>query len=227
MIFEYIHGEHRDHINQKQEKQLIITAANLHHLTKDYQSVFLPYRWNYGIELCQNLALDTARRINTENSWAKLEWFSNELSNLCLPDTLPKGICHSDFDVSNLMFRGGQFISLLDYDDANYTFLIFDLAGLMNPLFPGFEWDTWFQYPINQSILNFQKARWVVEEYNTNRSLIQDEKFYLFDVYKLSVLMDCIWYFERGNVSDFFEKRKIDALNKLGRENFYRVLFEE
>ena len=28
------------------------------------------------------------------------------------------------------------------------------------------------------------------------------------------VLMDCVWYFSRGSVNDFFEKRKIDALTR-------------
>jgi hypothetical protein len=38
--------------------------------------------------------------------------------------------------------------------------------------------------------------------------------------------MDCIWYFKRGKANDFFEKRKIDYLNNLGRDNFYKEVFE-
>jgi hypothetical protein len=52
------------------------------------------------------------------------------------------------------------------------------------------------------------------------------EKRHIFDVYKLSVLIDCLWYFRRGKAEDFFEKRKIDALNNLGREKFFGNLFE-
>jgi len=56
--------------------------------------------------------------------------------------------------------------------------------------------------------------------------LDNNEKKYLFDVFKLSILFDCIWFFERGDVEDFFEKRKIDYLNSLGRENFYNEIFD-
>ena len=59
-----------------------------------------------------------------------------------------------------------------------------------------------------------------------HRPLNNNEKRHLFDVYKLSILIDCVWYFKRGNVSDFYEKRKIDYLNNLGREEFYDKVFK-
>ena len=61
--------------------------------------------------------------------------------------------------------------------------------------------------------------------YSKYRPLGEIEKESLFDIFKLSILFDCIWYFNRGNSGDFFEKRKIDYLNRLGRENFYYYLF--
>ena len=51
------------------------------------------------------------------------------------------------------------------------------------------------------------------------------EERHLFDVFKMSILIDCVWYFERGDVQDFFEKRKIDFLDHVGRETFYKELF--
>ncbi len=62
-------------------------------------------------------------------------------------------------------------------------------------------------------------------EYMKHRPLRPIEKRHLFDVYKLSILFDCIWFFERGEVNDFYEKRKINALNELGRDSFYDRLF--
>ena len=58
------------------------------------------------------------------------------------------------------------------------------------------------------------------------RPLTKDEKEHLFDVFKLSIIFDCIWYFERGNVKNFYEKKKIEYLNSLGRKNFYKKLFD-
>jgi hypothetical protein len=42
---------------------------------------------------------------------------------------------------------------------------------------------------------------------------------------KLSILFDCVWYFARGDAEDFFERRKIEFLNALGRSEFYKRLF--
>ncbi len=59
----------------------------------------------------------------------------------------------------------------------------------------------------------------------TYRPLSKNEQWYLFDVFKLTILFDCIWFFHRGEGHDFYEKRKIDALNRFGREQFYHELF--
>ena len=62
-------------------------------------------------------------------------------------------------------------------------------------------------------------------EYTKYRQLRDVEQKHLFDVYKLSILFDCVWYFGRGSATDFFEKTKIDFLNEVGAEEFYRKLF--
>ncbi|MCL6443404.1 MAG: hypothetical protein K6T83_08105 [Alicyclobacillus sp.] len=72
---------------------------------------------------------------------------------------------------------------------------------------------------------NFNEAKKVISEYVKWRPLREVEEQYLFDVYKLSVLIDCVWYFERGDAQDFYERRKVEFLNGLGRERFYLELF--
>ena len=74
-------------------------------------------------------------------------------------------------------------------------------------------------------IMDFEKAKTVLSDYETIRPLSEEEQYFLFDVVKLTVLFDCLWYFERGNADDFFERRKIEALNQLGRDGFYEQLF--
>ena len=116
-----------------------------------------------------------------------------------------------------MLFKNGRFAALLDFDDANYTYLLFDLVGLI-------EKESW-RYDLDRE-LNFEVAAKVVSIYSNYRSLNALEKRHLFDVYKLSILIDCVWYFDRGAAADFYEKRKIVFLNKVGRENFYKELFK-
>ena len=106
---------------------------------------------------------------------------------------------------------------MLDFDDANYTFLQFDLVGLI---------DHW-AWPHTVDMLDVAQARGIVQEYMKHRPLAPIEQQHLYDVYKLSILFDCVWYFGRGGASDFREKRKIDALTDLGRQIFIDELFHK
>jgi Ser/Thr protein kinase RdoA (MazF antagonist) len=124
-----------------------------------------------------------------------------------------------------VLFKNDKFNALIDFDDANYTFLVFDLVCLINPFTPEFDWNTWKKYKKNDNVFDFRETRKVISEYSKYRPLDNNEKKYLFDVFKLSILFDCIWFFERGDVEDFFEKRKIDYLDSLGRKNFYSEIF--
>ena len=68
--------------------------------------------------------------------------------------------------------------------------------------------------------LDLATARIIVQEYAKHRPLPPLEQYHLYDVYKLSILFDCVWCFARGGAADFYEKRKIEALARLGREGF-------
>ncbi|MCK5073111.1 MAG: homoserine kinase [Bacteriovoracaceae bacterium] len=225
MIFEFIEGIHLKNPNRTQKNQLIQKVAQLQNITKNYKPANNNYRWNYDIKLCRALAKKEADKINSGNSRKKLKWHTRELAKLKLPITLPKGICHCDFHFSNVLFKDGKFNALIDFDDANYTFLMFDLVCLINPFIPSFLWNNWSTHTANDNVLDFREAKKTVSEYMKHRILNSNEKRHIFDLYKLGVLFDCVWYFERGDVKDFYEKRKIDHLNKLGREEFYNKIF--
>ncbi|MFG6114877.1 homoserine kinase [Halobacillus sp. MO56] len=216
VVFDYLEGYHVQEPNQKQKKQVIQSAAQLHNLTMNYIPICKESRWNYNIEFCKKQAQEVSHRINTKNSKAKFSWLENELKNLNLPKSLPKGICHADFDFSNILFRNEEFNALLDFDDANYTYLLFDLVNLI---------ESWAWRHDKDEILNFREAKKIVDEYRKHRLLTEEETHHLFDVYKLSILIDCIWLFERGEIDDFYEKRKINFLDHIGREAFYNKLF--
>ncbi len=225
VLFEFIEGQHLENPSPEQKKQFIHKVAELQILTRNYRPRNRSYRWNYSIELCRDLAQKSVQTLNTASAREKLAWLEGELRKLNLPRSMPKGICHCDFHFSNILFKEGEFAALIDFDDANYTYLTYDLITLINPFIPAFDWNTWPQFKESDPLLDFDQDRALVAEYMRTRPLNSLEKRHLFDVLKLSILFDCIWYFDRGAAHDFYEKRKIDALNACGSDHFYRQLF--
>lgn len=225
IVFEFVEGEHIEKPSEEQKRQLVEKVAELHNITVGYKPAYTEFRWNYDVGLCGRLARDEAGKLGTANAMKKLKWLNGKLAKLILPESLPMGVCHCDFHFSNVLFKDGRFNALIDFDDANYTYLIYDLAALINPFVSSFEWNTWMKFKKSENVFDFREARWTVLEYMKFRPLNNDEKKYLYDVFKLSILLDCIWRFERGNADDFYERRKIDYLNSLGREKFFGELF--
>lgn len=215
MIFEFMPGHHIDHPNDQHKRQLIQHVARLQNLTRGYQPPYKAYRWNYNIERCRELATAAVQKINTENARAKLGWLEQQLSALDLPESLPKGICHCDFHFSNVLFHNDQFAGLLDFDDANYTYLCFDLVSLI---------DSW-AWPFQSDTLDLAQARDIAQVYISYRQLSDIEQRHIFDVHKLSILYDCVWFFGRGQADDFYEKRKIEHLDNLGWKRYSDSLF--
>lgn len=215
VIFEFVAGRHIESPRRHHWRQLIQKAAELQNLTQDFRSPHAVHRWHYTPDLCRELARTQAARINSVDSRAKYAWLRRELAGLDLPPSLPTGICHGDFHLSNVLFRDDEFVALLDFDDANITYLPFDLVGLVE----------YWAWPDRAARLDLTRARDVVQEYENHRPLSAIERRHLYDVYKFSILLDCVWYFERGAVEASREKRKIEALADLGRQRFYAALF--
>ena len=214
VIFEFLNGQPLEHPSAHHWQQLIQKAAELQKLTQGFRSQYTRHRWNYDPDLCRALAWAEVTRIDTQSAYEKFTWLARELTTLDLPLSLPKGICHCDFHFTNVLFQGDELVALLDFDDANYTFLQFDLVGLIE----------YWAWPHTLDILDVTKARSVVQEYMKHRPLPPVEQQHLYDVYKLSILFDCVWYFARGDANDFREKRKVEALQSLGRQQFFRNL---
>ena len=215
MVFEFVDGRHVEHPGPYHRQQLIRRAAELQTLTTDFHSPYTPYRWNYEPGLCRRLAHAEAARLDTPAAWAKFAWLAHELKHLDLPPSLPRGVCHSDFHFSNVLFREDEFVALIDFDDANVTYLQFDLVGLI-------ESRAW---PYPATTLDVARARNVVQEYTRHRPLSRLEQRHLYDVYKLSILFDCVWFFKRGTARNCYERRKIEALKALGRHRLVEALF--
>lgn len=215
VIFGFLAGELHQKPELRHMAQLVETAATLQHLTQDFCSPYTRYRWNYTPALCLQLARQEATRLGTQDAHDKVRWLVSELATLELPASLPKAICHCDFHFSNVLFQGDRLVALLDFDDANYTYLPFDLVGLI---------ESWaWPYPADR--LDTERARTIVEIYTSTRKLSPSEEKHLYDVYRLSILFDAVWYLGRGSHADFYEKTKIDSLYALGRQRFAAELF--
>ncbi len=224
-LFEFMEGNHVEQPTAMQQEQLVQQVARLQLITHHYRPAYLHARWNYGIPFCAKLATEIAEKIGTSNAAAKLSWVHQTLAALELPNAHPKGICHCDFHFSNVLFKEGNFHALLDFDDANYTYLTFDLVALIEQHLFRFQWDNWQAVPIDGDAFDFREACKVVAIYEAVRPLSSLEKHHLFDVLKLATLIDCLWFFARGEVDSFYERRKIECLDALGRSAFTRALW--
>lgn len=182
VIFEFIAGAHLDQPTEIHQQQLIQKVAELQILGQDFHSPYQKYRWNYDPSLCRALAHVEAQKIGTEYALEKLEWVEIQLLALELPDVHPKDICHCDFHFSNVLFQGDRFAGLIDFDDANFTYLTFDLICLID----GWAW----LYPSES--LDLEQGRKIVQAYEKYRPLSDLERHHLFDVHKLGILFDGI-----------------------------------
>jgi Ser/Thr protein kinase RdoA (MazF antagonist) len=207
-------GQRMEKFNAQQLRQVIQTAAQLQVITQGYRPRLTAFRWNYNPELCLKLVREKAQTLANQTAYAKVRWFEQQLAALELPRSLPKGICHTDFDPSNLLFDGDKLVALLDFDDANYTYLLFDLASLID----GYGWEFGKDFDIGV-------GRDIAQTYLVTRTLSEIEKHHIFDVHKLSILFDGIWFFWRGTADDYYEKHKIAYLDSIGRETYYERLF--
>lgn len=225
VLFAFVEGVHIEEPTAEQERQLIAKVAELQALTQGYRPAHVDARWNYNIEFCERLATEKAAALGTANAAAKLAWYRQALEQLQLPTNHPKGICHCDFHFSNVLFKDGNFQALLDFDDANYTYLTFDLVALIEPHLYRFQWDSWPAVRPGDDVFDFAGARTIIAIYQAVRPLNALEKYHLFDVLKLATLIDCLWFFERGEAAHFYERRKIECLDAVGREHFANELF--
>ncbi|MCB0104566.1 MAG: homoserine kinase [Caldilineaceae bacterium] len=224
-LFGFVEGVHVEQPTAAQYRQLIEKVAELQRITQHYQPVYVEDRWNYDVPFCERMATEIATRLATPNADAKLAWYRQTLATLDLPDTHPKGVCHCDFHFSNVLFKDGNFHALLDFDDANYTYLTFDLIALLESSLFRFRWDSWQTVQPGDDVFDFAEAKEIITIYQTVRPLRAVEKHHLFIVLKLATLIDCLWFFERGAAENFYERRKIDCLDALGRAAFTQHLF--
>ncbi len=225
VLYKFIEGEHIEAPTKKQKMQLVEEVARFNIVGKGLRSSYEKYRMNYNVDFCKRKAKEISEKINTPNSHAKYNWYLEEIEKIELPDEMTMGVCHSDFHFTNLMFKDEIFNGLIDFDDANYTYSIFDLVTLLDPFeYNNFCWHNWQEFDINTLEFDFTKPKEILKCYTKINSLSKTDLLHIYDILKLSVFIDCLWFFERGDFTAFFERSKIDFLNNIEREKFCNFL---
>lgn len=127
--------------------------------------------------------------------YKKLKWLETEISKLNIPNNHPKTVCHTDYNPTNILFYKGDLNVLIDFDDANIIYSTFDLSGLCEIFESTFQHDNWYQYSSNKIPINFENLITSLSIFQSIYPLDEVEKKSLFDVYKLSIMIDSLWFF--------------------------------
>jgi len=217
-IFEYVEGEHIKKPNNKQKIQMVRYLAILHKISEGYKPRYSDFRESHDQKYCIVTAKKEFKRFKFKKiAKERMDFLLKQLKSLKFPNSIPKGVVHCDYDISNIKFKGNKVAGILDFDDACYTHLIYDVASLV------YYW-CW----IREGKLNFDKAKFLLNNYDKYRKLSEVEKEHIFDALKLISLTYMSWFFyEKYKGKDIFQKsrKRIEELEEIGRENFYKHLF--
>jgi Ser/Thr protein kinase RdoA (MazF antagonist) len=212
-VFAFVEGAEPESLNPARLSSLVDAIAALHAHTTGQERFRSKHRWNYTVRFCQERLRESASKSQLPDAEGKLDWLLSQLAKCDIPEGLPAGVCHCDFAPSNLLFDGDKLLALLDFDDANYTWLVYDLVNLV---------DYWFwngpQSPDWDGCAN------VLTQYNMRRPLLEPEREHLFDIHCFQTILDCAWFFDRGDSVSFPEKLKLEYLLSVGRRKYKSAL---
>lgn len=212
-LLEFLEGEHSN--SEDNGKQIANVLGRLHTLTINYNPQYFETRDTYDPVSCWSNALANVKKICSEfEANERLGWLKTELNRLQFPETLPKGVCHCDTHPSNFLYKNGELAAVLDFDDAAYIYLLYDIANML------FFW----AWP-DKGKLNFEKAKELLSVYEQYRTFSEEEKEHLFDMLQMVNFMGIGWFIHDDDVYSN-SRRKTEFLNTLGREAFYNGVFQ-
>jgi len=187
--------------------------AKLHILGENFSPTRHQFRDTYDPSCCRKYALANAKKLTFAKANQRLDWLDKELATIKLPTDLPKGICHCDTHPSNFLHQNGQLSAVLDFDDASYIYLLYDIANLLY---------YWAWPP--KGHFDFAKARTILQSYQNYRPLTDLEKWHLQDALKMVVCMSIAWFLHDPEKEFLAQQRQIEWLNAIGREKFAEQL---
>ena len=171
IIVNYLQGKSKIKITKEDCFKVGSQIASMHIKTKDFS---LERENNLSINGWQNLIKECHATI-PEKVLSKIEpnilyEIQNEF-NYCVkswPYKLPKGFIHADIFPDNVFFHENEVSGFIDFYFSCTDILAYDLAIAIN---------AWcFD---NESILNKEKYKYLLDGYNSQRKLSTEEVFYL------------------------------------------------
>jgi homoserine kinase type II len=212
-LLECLEGEHSK--SEGNGPQIAEALAKLHTLTLGYRPDCAEVRDSYDPVSCLRNATANIQKIASKlEAENRLTWLKKELAKLGFPENLPKGVCQCDTHPSNFLYKDDKLVAVLDFDDASYVYLLYDVANLL------FFW----AWP-DKGELDFEQAKELLRVYEQHRQLTEEEKRHLFDVLHMVNFMGIGWFIHED--ADYHNsRRKTEFLNSLGRAAFYNRIFQ-
>ncbi len=176
-IFEFVPGKHIKKLNKKQQTELIKNLALLNKLLKSYKPKYFHVREGHNKAYVKSLLRQPME--NQALRAERMNYLKHQLRLVSFSPSLPKGVVHADYNSNNILFQGDKLVAVLDFDDANYNYLIYDVARML------YHW----VYHSGKPVFNFKKAKILIQEYNKFRRLSLLEQKHLFDAFKMVILV--------------------------------------
>jgi homoserine kinase type II len=217
ILFCYVPGRHVKNLNEAQLHDLVKHLALLHTITEGYKPRYAHRREPRTKAFCLRAAHTEAQRFTDGEGAERLKIIRDHLRTVALPSELPRGVIHGDFDATNLKFLGEKLTGVLDFDDATYTYLIYDLGVVL--LY-------WTRFYTNH--FDLSRARRIIRVYESYRPLSSVERDHLFDALKMHALMVMSWImYDSWKGKDLFPILSgiLDELDEIGRENYFNQVF--
>ena len=211
-VFHYLEGEHD--YSDGNYVQVASAIARLHLLSQPMRFICSEFRNSYDQQSCLRTAKSTLlSHDGNAASSPTFEWLRREVESLEVPKELPLGICHCDLNPSNFLYRNGVLAAVLDFDMASRTTLLYDVANLLY----------WWANPVMHERWQ-ERAREVLLAYEELRPLTTQERFHLYDMFKLVFLMSIAWFIHRPDETAN-DREGLGALNVMGSLAFRQRFF--
>lgn len=215
MMKQYISGRTLTELNTEQIRQIGGFLAKLHQIPPPE---YLPRQHAY--------LKDTYPKILEQNQDQEYkEWAKSRVDILFgnLDKSLPTGFIHGDLFADNVLIENGKFKAVLDFEDAGYNLLIFDIGMAVVGLCG------------EDSRIRLEKVRALVSGYQKIRNLEKNEKQSLLTCIELAAVLTSAWRFWKYNLtesdpgrSDYYRQMVniVDDLDLISKDLFFKNVFE-
>lgn len=131
----------------------------------------------------------------------------------CCPDDLPQSLIHGDVFWDNIIYQGGEFQALIDFDDSCYYYSIYDLGNAISGICVSTE-----------GTVNLDKAAHIVTGYQDTRPLTPKEQDTLKLFTHYSVVAISYWRYMKYNLLNPIEEKKNLHREKMALADHIRAI---